>query len=92
MKINEALRVVKGQIFKNIYIIKKVDKRKFIVISSLMVVPGNKPYKALSAHVAALLYSVILVTYFISKMSKPIELLKKCQKCQTLIFQKLVLK
>ena len=86
MKINESIVkfVKRTNLLNNIYIIKKVDKEKFIVISSLMVVPEVISHIILSAYfyVTALIIPVLFIlTYFISKkMSKPIELLEEVSK------------
>ena len=86
MKINESIVkfVKRTSLLNNIYIIKKVDKEKFIVISSLMVIPEVISHIILSAYfyVTALIIPVVFIlTYFISKkMSRPIELLEEVSK------------
>lgn len=68
----------------NIYIIKKVDKEKYILISSLMVIPEVINRIILSAYfyVTVLIIPVVLMlAYFISKkMSGPIVLLEEVSK------------
>ena len=95
MRINQiAVRYVKKtHLLNNIYIIKKVDKEKYILISSLMVIPEVINRIILSAYfyVTVLIIPVVLMlAYFISKkMSGPIVLLEEVsKKCQILIFQK----
>lgn len=86
MHINEiAVRYVKKtHLLNNIYIIKKVDKEKYILISSLMVIPEVINRIILSAYfyVTLLIIPVVLIlAYFISKkMSGPIILLEEVSK------------
>lgn len=86
MRINEiAVRYVKKtHLLNNIYIIKKVDKEKYILISSLMVIPEVINRIILSAYfyVTVLIIPVVLMlAYFISKkMSGPIVLLEEVSK------------
>lgn len=86
MKINESIVkfVKRTNLLNNVYIIKKVDEEKFIVISSLMVIPEVISHIILSAYfyVTALIIPVVFIlTYFISKkMSRPIELLEEVSK------------
>lgn len=86
MRINQiAVRYVKKtHLLNNIYIIKKVDKEKYILISSLMVIPEVINRIILSAYfyVTVLIIPVVLMlAYFISKkMSGPIVLLEEVSK------------
>lgn len=86
MEIDESVVkfVRKTSLLNNIYIIKKVDKEKFIIISSLMVIPEVIGHIILSAYfyvTALIIPLVFILTYFISKkISRPIVLLEEVSK------------
>lgn len=97
LEINQSVvRFVKvSNLLNEIYIIKKVDSEKYIIISSLMVVPEVISHIILSAYfyiTAFIIPIVAIFAYILSKkMSMPIELLEEVsQKMSKLDFSKTI--